>query len=234
MNESEIRPIVVLVAVDDLGFASLLVQILRSSALFPIKAAITKSLDQVMTYVNMNEVDVVLLDTWLSDYPHEVAIERLRKVSDTPAIVLSRSTKMDVTDPLKRLGAQGVLTRSPIDPTALVQCVTEVLEASNLGKQARPSQTTGQNQSNLCHSATANSTDETKCNRPNDMHGKPLDDSCSSIEGLPVTSQDISMANLRLSGALRLKQVLSGSVPEKKQQAKLRKRLFKPRDRKKD
>lgn len=128
MSESDFDSVAILVAVANADFAAALVQVLRNCAPFPVKAAVTNSLQQGLVYLDTNDVDIVLLEAFLPDCRGNAAVTKLRQKSNVPTIVFARKLTSEVEEQMKNFGANAVLSRDKLDPVSLVTTMQTVLE----------------------------------------------------------------------------------------------------------
>ena len=132
MSESDIQPVAILVAVNGPAFADALLQVLRTCALFPLKASVTSSLTYAMEHLRSGEVELLLIDSKFEERSDIESIELVRSTSTVPTIVFSRGVTRGMEEHLKRLGAQAVLSRESLDPLTLIETVESVLNESGV------------------------------------------------------------------------------------------------------
>jgi DNA-binding NarL/FixJ family response regulator len=125
--DSDIDAVDILVAVANPDFASALLQLLQACAPFPIKAAATNSMQQGLTYLEQNRVDIVMLEGFLPDCCGTPSISKLRQVCNAPAIVFARKLNRELEDQMKQLGADAVLPRDRLDAIQLIDTVSTVI-----------------------------------------------------------------------------------------------------------
>jgi len=134
MIQSDIDSAAILVVVDTPNFAGAVVQVLRNCAPFPIRAAVTNSLEQALAFLKTTEVDLILIDAFLPSCAGSSSLCRLRQASVVPAIAFARAPNDDVEHYLMKCGAQAVLPRDSLDAMMLVGAVREILGHVRLEK----------------------------------------------------------------------------------------------------
>ena len=133
MCESDKDAVAVLVAVDNAQFAGALINVLKTCAPFPIRAAFTNSVQHAAHYLEQFKVDVILLDSTLPDCRNEITLAKIRQSSDSAAIVFVKNSDPDLESMLLHLGAHRVFSRVSLDPMSLVRTVEEI--AGNTWRQ---------------------------------------------------------------------------------------------------
>jgi CheY-like chemotaxis protein len=127
MTQSDLDSAAILVVVDTPNFAGAIVQVLRNCAPFPIRAAVTNSLDQALSFLKTTQVDLILIDAFLPDSMGASSLCKLRQQSSIPAIAFARSPNEDVEDYLLKCGAQAVLPRDSFDAMMLIGAVQQTI-----------------------------------------------------------------------------------------------------------
>jgi DNA-binding NarL/FixJ family response regulator len=127
MTQSDLDSAAILVVVDTPNFAGAIVQVLRNCAPFPIRAAVTNSLEQALTFLKTTQVDLILIDAFLPDSMGASSLCKLRQQTSTPAIAFARSPNEDVEHYLLKCGAQAVLPRDSFDAMMLIRAVQKTI-----------------------------------------------------------------------------------------------------------
>lgn len=127
MTQSDLDSAAILVVVDTPNFAGAIVQVLRNCAPFPIRAAVTNSLEQALSFLKTTPVDLILIDAFLPDSMGSSSLCRLRQQSSVPAIAFARSPNEDVEQYLIKCGAQAVLPRDSFDAMTLIRAVQRTI-----------------------------------------------------------------------------------------------------------
>lgn len=138
MNESDRDPVAVLIAVSNAKFGQALIQVLRSCAPFPVKAAVTSSIDHAVAHLREEHVDILLMDATFPSFADLISVTMVREYSDVPTILFTDLLTRDAEARMLRLGAQAVLPRESIDPITLLETIMDVLKSRSLRKQPSP------------------------------------------------------------------------------------------------
>ncbi len=91
------------------------------------------SVQEAMQHLAEETPDVLLLDLDLSDSEGIDTFERIKPLADgRPIVVLSGLDDEDTTSRLMELGAQDFLSKSELDPKALIRCIKRAIDRQQL------------------------------------------------------------------------------------------------------
>ncbi|HRJ44129.1 MAG TPA: response regulator, partial [Caldilineaceae bacterium] len=142
MPLSQVLPLIHLLLVEDSPLdARLLLDYLRRMTKANFQTVVVDTLENALTYLDTNPVDLIILDLVLPDSQgSETLIRLLERQSTIPVIVLSGLNDEELAVEAVRLGAQDYLVKSQVNSDLIFKSIAYAIKRGQVMEALRESE----------------------------------------------------------------------------------------------